>query len=82
MLRVTDRYTDELFQCDEALVHKNELNRIVLDPERFREDSDEIMAKAGMGAIYTKPLDGRDLRQLSGDRREELMQLLYDPYND
>ena len=81
MLMMTDRYTDELFYCSEAVIHKNVVNRIVFDPERFRSDSDEEMARAGMGAIYTKTINGGQLRELSDHRREELMQLLYDPYH-
>lgn len=81
MLLLTDRYTDELFHCPDVVVHKNEVNRIVFDPERFRSDSDEVMAKVGMGAIYMRTLNGRVLRQISEKRREELMQRLYDPYH-
>lgn len=81
MLMLTDRYTDQLFDCSEVVIHRNVVNRIVFDPERFRSDSDEEMARVGMGAIYTRTINGRQLRKLSDDRREELMQQLYDPYH-
>ncbi len=81
MLLLTDLYTDELFECAHVEMHKNVVNRIVFDPERFRSDLDEEMAKVGMGAIYTRTVNGRQLRKLSNDRREELMQQLYDPYH-
>jgi N-formylglutamate deformylase len=81
ILMLTDRYTDELFDCSEVEIHKNTVNRIVFDPERFRSDSDEEMAKVGMGAIYASTIDGRTLRKLSEQRREELMQRFYDPYH-
>lgn len=81
MLMLTDRYTDQLFACPDVVIHKNDVNRIVFDPERFRSDSDEVMSRVGMGAIYTRTLDGRMLRRLTEDRREELMQKLYDPYH-
>ncbi|NJD03405.1 MAG: N-formylglutamate amidohydrolase [Ruminiclostridium sp.] len=81
MFLLTDRYTDKLFDCSNAEIHKNMVNRIVFDPERFRSDSDEEMARVGMGAIYTKTINGRQLRKLSDGRREELMQRFYDPYH-
>ncbi len=81
MLQLTDRYTDELFACPNVEIHKNTVSRIVFDPERFRSDSDEEMAKVGMGAIYVKTISGGLLRRLSEQRREELMQQLYDPYH-
>jgi len=74
MLMMTDRYTDELFVCPEAVIHKNMVNRIVFDPERFRSDSDEEMARVGMGAIYTKTINGGKLRLLSEHQRENLIQ--------
>ena len=81
MLQMTDRYTDQLFDCTDVEKHKSMVNRIVFDPERFRSDSDEEMARVGMGAIYSRALDGRVLRELTDERREELMQKLYDPYH-
>lgn len=81
ILSLTDRYTNELFDFPGAVIHKSTVNRIVFDPERFRNDSDEEMARVGMGAIYTSTLNGRRLRDLSDSLREELMQQFYDPYH-
>lgn len=81
MRMMTDRYTDELFDCPGAVIHKNTVNRIVFDPERFRSDSEEEMARFGMGAIYIKTVNGRLMRELAEHRREELMQQFYDPYH-
>lgn len=81
LLILTDRYTDELFTLEGAVVHKNQYSRLVFDPERFRNDKDEIMARFGMGAIYTHAADGRIMRSLTGEKREEMLKQCYDPYH-
>jgi N-formylglutamate deformylase len=81
LLKLTDRYTDELFDYPGVIVHKNSNSRIVVDPERFRDDKDEIMAQYGMGAIYTHGYNGRLIKNITEDRREELMIEYYDPYH-
>jgi N-formylglutamate amidohydrolase len=81
MLKLTDHYTDELYSIPNVESHRNEFSRIVFDPERFRNDEDEVMAKEGMGVIYTHTVDGRRMRSLSESKREELVQRFYDPYH-
>lgn len=81
LLRITDRYTEQLFNHADVSIHKNVFSRIVFDPERFRDDSNEAMAKVGMGAIYMNSIDGRQMRRISENRREELMKRFYDPYH-
>lgn len=81
LLRLTDRYTDELFMYDDVVIHKNQYSRLVFDPERFRSDSNETMARFGMGAIYTHTADYKVLRKLTDKKREEMMQKYYDPYH-
>lgn len=84
LLRMTDRYTDEIFSCVAELggisVSYN-YSRLVLDPERFRDDKKEIMAAKGMGVIYTKDSNGRKLREINENERDLLLQNLYDPYH-
>ncbi|MBA7538664.1 hypothetical protein ES705_30941 [subsurface metagenome] len=84
LLRITDRYTDEIFSCvaelGGILVVYN-YSRLVLDPERFRDDKKEIMAAKGMGVIYTKDSNGRKLREINENERDMLLQNLYDPYH-
>ncbi len=58
---MTDHYTDELFVStdnlnESALVFP--VSRVLVDPERFRDDSREVMSKKGMGAIYRHSHDG------------------------
>lgn len=61
LLRMTDRYTDEIFSCVAELGGisiKYNYSRLVLDPERFRDDGKEKMACRGIGVIYTKDSNG------------------------
>ena len=54
--RITDHATDQIFQqafpVAQAIVFP--VSRLVVDPERFSEDSQESMSQVGMGANYTK----------------------------
>ena len=81
LLKLTDRYTDELFDYRGVVIHKNLNSRIIIDPERFRNEKDEIMSQFGMGAIYTRSASGRLIKNITVDRREELMKTYYDPYH-
>ena len=84
LLRMTDRYTDELFSCVAELGGisvKYNYSRLVLDPERFRDDKKEEMACKGMGVIYAKDSNERELREISKNERNLLLQNIYDPYH-
>ncbi|MSR25272.1 MAG: N-formylglutamate amidohydrolase [Nitrospiraceae bacterium] len=86
LLNMTDWFTDELFDHTLALggtLFVNRLSRLVVDPERFPDDTQEIMAARGMGAVYAKTSDGRALRQESiGADRQELLSHYFHPYAD
>jgi N-formylglutamate amidohydrolase len=64
LLRTTDHYTHELFQCDPYFAAHIvfPVSRLIVDPERFLDDSMEAMSEVGMGVIYTRTSDGRVLR--------------------
>lgn len=55
LLRMTDRYTDILFDLPTISTHSiiYPVSRLVVDPERFEDDEKEPMAAIGMGVIYT-----------------------------
>ena len=80
-LLITDRYTDELYEYEGAFYHKNNYSRLVFDPERFRDDERETMAKVGMGAVYTRTSTGDALRNISQKKRLEMIETYYDPYH-
>lgn len=72
LLKLTDWYTDELFQENKAINIKAEFSRIFCDVERFPDDKDEIMSKFGMGMIYEKTDDGKPLRNVTPQIRKNI----------
>ena len=78
---MTDWYCDELFAFDApTLVFP--VSRLVCDPERFREDSEEIMSTVGMGAVYTHCSDGTPLRTVTAAEREMILREYYDSHHE
>ncbi|MEA2314379.1 MAG: hypothetical protein QOI03_1071 [Solirubrobacteraceae bacterium] len=85
LLRLTDRYTDEIFALDPAVAISVvfEVSRVVVDPERFLDDAIEPMASRGMGAVYTATTDGARLRVgLRETERDELLARFYEPHHE
>lgn len=84
LLCMTDWYTDRLF--DEVVelggtLFVNRVSRLAVDPERFPDDNQEVMATKGMGAVYTTTADGRALRHLvSPEERTRLLDTYFHPY--
>jgi N-formylglutamate deformylase len=84
LLRLTDRYTDELFALDRGLAIPVvfAVSRVVVDPERFSDDASEPMAARGMGAVYTATTDGAPLRtRLTASQRADLLARFYEPHH-
>jgi N-formylglutamate amidohydrolase len=88
LVRMTDWHTDALFAFTAELGATrfvNGLSRLVVDPERFSDDTAEPMAGVGQGAVYTRTSDGRPLRDLSGDTsggtRDALLRHYFWPYH-
>ncbi len=83
LLRLTDWYADELFAAgapaDQSI--RAGWSRLVVDVERFPDDSRERCAEYGMGATYVRTSRGEALRELTPARREEIMQLFYWPHH-
>ena len=82
-LYVTDAYTDELFRDDSLTETRviNPVSRLLCDVERFRDDKDEMNAKAGHGLMYTRGAFGRKLRDYDNDLRERILADFYDPHH-
>ena len=85
LLRMTDHFTDELFQLpsEAATSVVFPVSRLVVDPERFVDDTQEPMSGKGMGVVYTKTSDGQSLRPsgFSNLQRMELLEVYYYPHH-
>lgn len=77
ILKLTDWYTDDLFENELDCSIKAPFSRIFCDTERFSEDSQEIMAQFGMGVLYEKTDTGATLRQVSAPLRERILNEYY-----
>lgn len=84
LLAMTDWYTDELFDLPTALAKtvRFPISRLVVDPERFTDDAQELMAARGMGVVYTRTSDGRRLRpEPTREERASLLARFYEPHH-
>jgi N-formylglutamate amidohydrolase len=84
-LIMVDKYADELFKPSSPFVQEVvfPVCRLVVDPERFVDDSMEIMAKNGMGVVYTRTEQGKPLRKsLTPENRRQLVERFYVPHHD
>lgn len=85
LLVMTDRYTDELFavRSPNASPVRFPVSRLVVDPERYLDDTSEPMVAQGMGVIYTQTSDGRVLRlPPSSSERSSLIARFYVPHHE
>ncbi len=81
LLLMTDRYTDDLFDIDHCEKQINGVSRLVMDPERFRNDTDEEMSRCGMGAVYTRTSAGKPLKIESLEQKNFILMNYYDLYH-
>ncbi|MCP1677006.1 N-formylglutamate amidohydrolase [Natronocella acetinitrilica] len=84
IIRLTDWHTDTLFSSLSelgAIRFVNRLSRIVMDPERFADDSREPMSRVGQGVVYTHTTEGQPLACISDAEREQRIRDLYVPYH-
>lgn len=82
LIALTDFSTDDLFNHPN---HQNRLifpvSRLLCDVERFENDEDEIMAKMGMGVVYTKGINGEILRPFNDNLRKRIIDQYYKPHH-
>jgi len=77
ILKLTDWYTDDLFENEIDYSIKAPFSRIFCDTERFSDDSQEVMAQFGMGVLYEKTDDGKLLRKITPDLRTRILDEYY-----
>lgn len=77
IIKLTDWYTDDLFdsQVDDKII--TSFSRIFCDVERFAEDELEIMSKVGMGVLYEKLDSDELLRKVTPVLREKILTNYY-----
>ncbi len=79
--RMTDCFTDELFDYNKATKLVFPYSRLYCDVERFRDDNDEAMSKKGMGVCYTTSSFGTKLREVSEEEKEFIKSTHYDAHH-
>ena len=79
--RMTDWFTDAIFDFEEAEKLIFPYSRLYCDVERFREDKDESMASKGMGVCYTSTSFGTKLREVSSKEKEFIKSTIYDRHH-
>lgn len=77
ILKLTDWYTDDLFENETDLSIKAPFSRIFCDTERFSDDRQEVMAKFGMGVLYEKTDTGEPLRNFKPELRQHILNNYY-----
>jgi N-formylglutamate deformylase len=77
IIKLTDWYTDDLFdsQVDDKIVAP--FSRIFCDVERFADDELEVMAKFGMGVLYEKFDNGNQLRVITPELKSDVLKNYY-----
>lgn len=77
IIKLTDWYTDDLFdsQVDDRIV--TPFSRIFCDVERFADDELEVMSKFGMGVLYEKFDNGNQLRVVTQELKSDVLNDYY-----
>jgi N-formylglutamate amidohydrolase len=81
ILRLTDWYTDELFDLPGHQRIVTPFSRIFCDVERFEEDRLEPMSKFGMGVLYERTDSGQVLRTITEELRAKFLERFYRPHH-
>ncbi len=77
ILKLTDWYTDDLFESEKDLTVVAGFSRIFCDPERFADDALEVMSEVGMGVLYEKADNGSAMREVSPELRKRILDGYY-----
>lgn len=77
IIKLTDWYTDDLFDSDVDNKIVAPFSRIFCDVERFADDELEIMSKVGMGVLYEKLDSDEILRKVKPELRKKILTEYY-----
>ncbi len=83
IIAMTDSHTDELYVYDRAQRVVFPVSRLLVDPERFTDDNQEVMAKRGMGVLYEVTSSLSPLRRKPSQHlRQKILDQYYFPHHD
>lgn len=82
IIKLTDWYTDDLFDSQEDDKVIAPFSRIFCDVERFADDDLEVMAKFGMGVLYEKFDNGNQLRNVTPKLKSGVLKNYYRKHHD
>jgi len=77
MLKLTDWHTEDLFHSEENDMIVADFSRIFCDPERFTDDSQEVMYQFGMGVLYEKNDNGEQIRLVTPELKARVLSEYY-----
>lgn len=81
LLRMTDLYTDKLFDFPAPkLIFP--VSRLVCDVERFRDRSQESMTQRGMWVCYSRTSSMTPLKEVTSEHVQEILFKYYDPHHE
>ena len=80
-LRMTDSFTDKLFDIPHVEKLIFPISRLICDVERFRNEKDEEMTKQGMWVCYTKTSDCKPLKKVNARHKKEILNNYYDKHH-
>jgi N-formylglutamate amidohydrolase len=82
LLKMTDSHTLAIFGSETIDDIVFPVSRLLVDVERFEDDTLESMVTQGMGVLYSRTHDQKQLRrELSNDEREALLAKYYRPHH-
>jgi N-formylglutamate amidohydrolase len=82
LILMTDCFTDEIFALAGVTMVRFPFSRLVVDVERFPDDTEEPMSRVGMGMIYTRTASGRKLRRTLQPHESRNLVSTYEAHHD
>jgi N-formylglutamate amidohydrolase len=80
-IKMTDSYTNDLFNIPNTEKIIFPISRLICDVERFKNEEDEIMTEKGMWVTYTKTSELSPLKNVSNMHKQEILQKYYNTHH-